>query len=275
MKTEIYYFSGTGNSFFAARELQKRLPGAELIPLVTMLDQKVITPGAESVGLVFPVYMISLPIPVKQFIAKLDVSRVKYLFGLATRLGTAHRAFQDIDKGLKKKGRRLDAWFNCTMAGNSPAIQKNWVTSSGSEIAAMEAVVLKQLDNIGDIVVKQKTCREKDTLCNMKIPSFLLAVAGLLGPLMEKASYKNGFYADSKCSKCGLCEKVCLSGKISMEGGAPVWNENKMCYNCYACLTYCPEQAVQIQKTYTDINGRYSHPYATVEDIIRQKKVDR
>ncbi len=32
MKTEIYYFSGTGNSLFIAKEIQKRLPDAEIIP---------------------------------------------------------------------------------------------------------------------------------------------------------------------------------------------------------------------------------------------------
>jgi hypothetical protein len=32
METEIYYFSGTGNLLFAARELQKRLPGSAILP---------------------------------------------------------------------------------------------------------------------------------------------------------------------------------------------------------------------------------------------------
>ena len=34
MSTEIYYFSGTGNSLFIAKELQKRLPDSMLIPIV-------------------------------------------------------------------------------------------------------------------------------------------------------------------------------------------------------------------------------------------------
>jgi flavodoxin len=37
MGTEIYYFSGTGNSLYVARELQKRVPEAELIPIVSLL----------------------------------------------------------------------------------------------------------------------------------------------------------------------------------------------------------------------------------------------
>jgi len=38
MKTEIYYFSGTGNSLHVARELQKRLTGAMLIPVIGALQ---------------------------------------------------------------------------------------------------------------------------------------------------------------------------------------------------------------------------------------------
>ncbi len=47
---------------------------------------------------------------------------------------------------------------------------------------------------------------------------------------------------------------------------------------CYACLNFCPAQSVQINdipgivKSYTRTNGRYSHPYATVKDIAREKQ---
>jgi hypothetical protein len=36
VSTEIYYFSGTGNSLHVARELQKRLPDAELVPILSL-----------------------------------------------------------------------------------------------------------------------------------------------------------------------------------------------------------------------------------------------
>ena len=37
MNTEIYYFSGTGNSLFVAKELQKRLTDSNLIPIIGLL----------------------------------------------------------------------------------------------------------------------------------------------------------------------------------------------------------------------------------------------
>jgi len=76
---------------------------------------------------------------------------------------------------------------------------------------------------------------------------------------------KNYFYSDSKCTGCGICEKVCPSQKITMEGNKPLWQRNVDCYMCYACLNFCPTEAIQIylkiyMKSYTPERGRYPHP---------------
>jgi hypothetical protein len=47
MSTEIYYFSGTGNSLHVASELRKRIPGARLIPMVGLLGEDVIKTRAK------------------------------------------------------------------------------------------------------------------------------------------------------------------------------------------------------------------------------------
>jgi len=39
---EIYYFSGTGNSLYVGKELQKRIPEAHLIPIVSLLNKDII-----------------------------------------------------------------------------------------------------------------------------------------------------------------------------------------------------------------------------------------
>jgi flavodoxin len=57
---DIYYFSGTGNSLFVAKELQKRIPDAKLIPIVKHLKDSSIKAG-EAVGFVFPVYFTAIP----------------------------------------------------------------------------------------------------------------------------------------------------------------------------------------------------------------------
>ncbi|MEL7604114.1 MAG: ferredoxin, partial [Bacillota bacterium] len=84
MPTEIYYFSGTGNSLFAARALQQRLPGAVLIPIASLIGQKRVTAPASVVGFVFPVHALTIPVIVKRSIKKTDFSSAQYIFAVAT-----------------------------------------------------------------------------------------------------------------------------------------------------------------------------------------------
>ena len=93
---------------------------------------------------------------------------------------------------------------------------------------------------------------------------------------MESKSIKNYFYIDSNCAGCGLCERVCLSNRIKMVEKKPEWDDKILCFMCYACLNFCPAKSIQINskwymKSYTTIQDRYSHPYATVKDIENQK----
>jgi len=68
MSTEIYYFSGTGNSFYVAKELQKRMIDSKLIPIVSLLKREIIDVHGETVGFVFPLHAMTVPIPVKIFL---------------------------------------------------------------------------------------------------------------------------------------------------------------------------------------------------------------
>jgi hypothetical protein len=43
------------------------------------------------------------PFPVLDFLNKLEFESVKYIFAIATRAGSQHRAFNDLEKVLRKK----------------------------------------------------------------------------------------------------------------------------------------------------------------------------
>jgi flavodoxin len=51
-KTEIYYFSGTGNSLVVARDIAERMEG-NLIAIPSMMDKERITTDADIIGIVF------------------------------------------------------------------------------------------------------------------------------------------------------------------------------------------------------------------------------
>jgi len=272
---EIYYFSGTGNSLYVAKELQKRIPESNLIPIVSLLKKDVIETIGDTVGFVFPIHGMTIPIPVKKFIKKLDLKSTKYIFAIATRAGSQHIAFMEIDNILKKTGKSLNSYFTRNMASNDPKF-KDYRPATKEEIAKLESEVQNRLDSIKKIIINQENIREKD--------SEFIPVSPMLGRLvrlgMAYAEYngaKDYFYANSKCTGCGKCEKVCPSGKIKMVNNKPVWQENVKSYLCYVCLNFCPVKAVQIKtkiymKSYTEENERYCHPYATADEIAEQKR---
>lgn len=282
MRTEIYYFSGTGNSLFVAQELQKRIPDSTIIPIVSLLDRTTIQTGGKVIGFVFPVHALTIPIAVKRFIRKLDARSAEYLFAIATREGTLFRGFEKIDQLLKKQHKRLDAHFILEMYNNESR-HEGYRVPTEEDILTLERIALDKLNQIQEIIKERRSSREKDVSYTIDFPhgplvNYLTEKVVLAGmTVSEYIGGVNYFYQDGNCSGCGICQKVCLSEKIKMVENKPVWQKDVLCYMCFACLNYCPKKAVQVSdipgvKSFSKINGRYTHPYATVKDIAQQKE---
>jgi Pyruvate/2-oxoacid:ferredoxin oxidoreductase delta subunit/flavodoxin len=287
MSTEIYYFSGTGNSLHIARELQRRMPETRLIPIVSLLDVEPVKAGAEAVGFVFPQYASMAPRIVEGFIERLDLGLAEYLFAVATRGGTGCMAFGEIDKILKKKGRRLDAFWVITMpSGSAVIIRDPEAQITPEKIARLEAEAQRRLDSLHGIIVGREAHRDEDLGGIAPPPGFMvpfMPLISLLGPVLlplgKLAESRFDFYTDSRCNGCGLCETMCLARKIEVVDGKPLWPRGAKCFGCFACLNYCPQQSIQIRsswylKSYTEQNGRYHHPSITAHDIAEQKTND-
>jgi len=221
---------------------------------------------------VFPIHLAMAPAPIIEFLKKLDLKSAEYIFAVATRAGSQHRAFIDLEKILKKKGKSLDSYFTLNMASNDPKFE-NWHAATAEELADLESELQNNLDFIQNMVLNKENSREEDT--NFTVPMPVFPILSLILPFLNRF-YNVEFYADSKCAGCKTCEKVCLSGKIKIINEKPVWQKDVGCFYCHACLNYCPEQAVQIKstrflKSHTEEHERYSHPYATADDIAEQK----
>lgn len=286
MSTEIYYFSGSGNSLHVAQELRKRIPETTLLPIVGLMNREFVETHSEIVGFLFPQYASTLPKIVAKFVKKLDLKSARYIFAIATRGGTDCIAFLELDKILEISGRSLDSYFVLNMPGASQPLVKSYTARITEErVSSLESEMLKRLDSIHKIIANQEISRIEDlhgtaTLAPYLVP-FSPIIDAMLPALLQFGKHVESsfvFYFDAKCTGCGMCESVCLAQRIKMVSEKPVWQKEVDCYGCFACLNFCPEQSVQIKstwylKSHTNENGRYHHPEITAKDIAGQKTI--
>ena len=268
MSTQIYYFSGTGNSFHIAKELQGRMPGTMLISMVGAVRSGQMEATAVTVGFVFPIHCLCVPFFVKRFLRKVNLESASYLFAITSRECSA-KVFSEADQVLSKQNRRLDACFSVQMPETYLPV---FEVDSEDEIRRKEAVMLRELDFIESVITSHKKFRKPDPReIGMYIYYIIRPVLVFIYHKTRYFNLENRFYADEKCTGCGLCRDICPSERIDIREGKPVWDRNTDCIFCFACIHYCPAHAIQIKRSKTAVRGRYHHPDVRAGEIIHQK----
>jgi ferredoxin len=284
MNMEIYYYSGTGNSLYVAKELQKKIPGSHLLPIVRLLKNKNIKTTTHTAGFIFPNFCLTLPVPVHDFLKKVDLASTRYLFAVCTRGGSRSEAFDYMNIILKKQSKRLHAQLDINMPWNIPFGEQDLVGANTEErMQHLDAVMHNKLTTFSQHIISKKEFTENKTNVHFEIPGWQKVLFSLSSKSFNYKSHRFmyqkllQFYSDSHCNGCGICENVCLSQKITMINKKPVWNKGIKCYACFACINFCPRRAIQIDskipfvQSCTEINGRYHHKSVTYKDIAGQK----
>ncbi len=260
MRTEIFYFSGSGNTLALARELAGKLGNATLISIPSCKGQNV-APTAEMIGIFFPVYAFGMPRIVEDFVKKLKIPEQAYVFGVANYAGAGRNALLQLDRALKQQQRRLHAGFGIAMPSNytpfggaeTDAVQKRKFRRAAAKIA-----------EIADIVASKRDTKIERTPFLPFMLSHLLYRWFL--PRIRRDVKK--FSVTDKCIGCGLCVRVCPTSNIALRNKRPVWGNN--CEQCLACLQWCATGAIELSG-HTEGKQRYHHPDVTVDEIILVK----
>jgi ferredoxin/flavodoxin len=276
-RTEIYYFSGTGNSLAVARAVAERL-GGDLIPIASVIDGAAIETEADVIGITFPVYYADLPNLVRRFVERLVPKDDGYVFGIATYGGAAGASLKTLDGILRSRGKTLAAGFGIHMPQN--AFRKPWENK--------RAVYRRAEKRIGGVVRSVEARRDGMFYGNVPLQAVLTPFHGWLRRMtalhLEEVSNtpsRSGFRVEDlipladrsfsttdACTGCGICARVCPVGNIEIVEGRPAWQNR--CENCLACVNWCPTSAIHGGIAKNDY--RYRHPEVTVRDIAAQRE---
>jgi ferredoxin len=294
MDSVVYYFSGTGNSLVVARDIASRIK-AELVSIPSVMGYEKIIPDGDVVGIVFPDYHSSLPNIVKRFLGKLDELQGRYLFGVCTMGGDGPGlAMHYLKEIIESKGGTLAFGFAVGMPYNyiipklqlSPPFLCVRLNPASAEAQSRKLSDWeKRIDSIVDYVKERRTGEIKTSAESILgfVERFRLRDSLGIWVWLKMAGYKGesvqgfwenwrfmdfGFNVDERCLGCGTCVKVCPVGNIKLEEGRPVWMH--CCEQCFACLQWCPQSAIQFRK-HTRNDNRYHHPDVNIQDMLSGK----
>ena len=226
----IFYFSGTGNSAWAARQLAC-LTGDESLDITTLQELPDVQ-GAQQVGFVFPVYAWGAPAVMTEFAQRLPETR-GFTFGVCTCGGDAGHT-------MKQFARRypLNSSYSLLMPNNYII---------GSELDSEDEVRRRLTAARAELERMAQEIRRRESVCRVHEG----ALPGLKSRLINFGFNKfarsaKPFSAGETCNGCGQCARNCPASAISLRDGKPQWAAR--CFQCMRCINECPMQAIQYGK---------------------------
>jgi ferredoxin/flavodoxin len=251
-KNIIFYFTGTGNSLKAAKDIASVLGDTEL---VFMKGNYELIGTYERIGFVFPCYAGGTPKAVMKFVRSLALSSTSadYLFAVVTCNESGANSLPMLHAELAKKDLALNYGEVLPVVGNYIVLY-DLPNNQEQRLQTAERKTRDIADDIQRKGVKQ--------IGKKRLP---FSAFYAIGNQFFKAKEKQLCVSDA-CISCGLCEKICPVGNIQIENGKPLFL-HKDCTNCFACVHWCPKRAIECGSV-TVKRGRYHNPGVTVDEII-------
>ena len=253
----IFYFSGEGNTAFAAKTLAEELKE----PLHFIPDTNAALENFEgkSLGFMFPIYSWGIPPIVNEFIKSLSNRFVQEVRSKRISIWMVVTCGDDIGNTMEMMENTLESLGLHLSAAWSVIMPNTYVLLPGFNVDK-ESIETKKLDKaiprLQSISVKIKEGRWEIDIKKGSFPWFKTKICY---PLFVKfAMNPSKWQWNAECVGCGKCERQCPVNNIEMRSGHPRWG--KKCVGCLACYHICPVHAVGYGNA-TVNKGQYICPF--------------
>jgi len=262
-KNLVFYFSGTGNSYYVAKTISQEF-NADLYSFASIKNGDAI--DASLVVFVFPVYDFKPPKIVTEIISSLTYIHASKVIAIATYGVALSSALIHFEKTLLKIGVKLSQGHGIKLPHN--AVGSIGINKSTNDALIEDAdhkirLILSDIENLSSKKIDMKSVFEAMPFLK-QIPQ----VIKLIGILVFKGSSSLAFNATEECIECHLCQNICPVGNI-------VWDSNKpkfgsRCTGCFACLQWCPQTAIHLGAYQMSELGikHYHHPKVKALDLL-------
>lgn len=248
----VFYFTGTGNSLYVAKQLDK-----QQISIPQIIHNTDLTFEADSIGIVCPIYGHEMPTMVKEFLKK-AVFKTDYFYIVLT-YGNIHGGAAELaEKALTDYGKKADYINTIIMVDNFlPAFDMKEQIAINAQKKVEEHIATIKADIDERKHFKQSVTQE-DRNWHQKF----------LDMQSNAPKITKGFYQVTEdCIGCGICTKVCPSGCIHLEEQKAVYTMEN-CQVCMACIHHCPQYAIQFSISEKNPNARYHNEHISLTEIV-------
>lgn len=243
----IFYFTSTGNSLAVAKRI-----GVNLISIPQIIDCQKTHYEDDVIGIIFPVYFMTLPKMVLDFLEKVKI-QADYIFAIGTCGGMPGGAMADFQKQSIKHGFEIHYANSIVMVDNSLSntIDKEINLIPKKNIEEMTTKI------VTDIQGRKHMNATASPLSRALTYVFRKNIRRILSPKKGKK-----FTIDDTCTKCGVCGKVCPAQNIIVTDEVHFFEQ---CENCLGCFHLCPQKAIHLK--YEKNSYRWLNPEVTLQEI--------
>ena len=235
----VLYFTGTGNSRYIAQCIAEAL-GHGLISMNDRIKADNTSPvtSDERLIIVTPTYAWRIPRIVRDWLTETDFpcgAQTWFVMTCGSEIGNAAKYNRALcqEKQLTYMGTaQIIMPENYIAMFNAPQAEEARQIISRAE-PDIERVTLA-------IAANQEFTPPRNNLCDR-------FMSGPVNPIFYSFFVKADlFSADSTCTGCGQCARLCPTNSITIQNGRPVWGSN--CTHCMACICRCPAEAIEYGK---------------------------
>lgn len=232
----ILYFSGTGNSEYAAKRIGRAVNGqvVNLFEKIRSHDYSEMHSSTPWV-IVVPTYAWRIPRIVQNWLENTTFTGNRDIYFVMTCGGNIGNAGKYLEKLCSTKKFHYLGCFEIVMPENYIAM-----FSTPEEKEALEIIRKSEsaIDKAALLIKNSESFPKPSLTFKDKLNS------GIVNTVFYPAFvHAKKFYAGGSCISCGKCVHVCPTDNIHLENGKPVWGNS--CTHCMACICRCPTEAIE------------------------------